>query len=112
MINQFSTRMIAPARRVDAWNDVMDSAYAGLSASPLRPGFSARIARLPLGQVMLSRPVSTPAAVERRHRTNHQPTGRTLLQDERAHLLPQRFGFHGELDSRECQVGAHGHAVI
>lgn len=78
MINQFSTRQIEPFRRLDAWNEVMDSAYAGLSATPLRSGFSARIARWQLGDVVLTRPQSSAVALERRHRSDRQPVERTL----------------------------------
>ena len=78
MYNQFSTRGIEPAERLDAWNDVMAQTYRGLSASPLQPGFSAQITRWKLGSTILTRPVSTAVSVERRHESVSRPTSRTL----------------------------------
>ena len=94
MFKQFSTYGIEPCDRLDAWNDVMAATYAGLSASPLRADFSAQISRWQLGSTVLTRPVSTPVAVERRHSSERQPVGRTLtlhiLQSGSGRLLHRR----------------------
>lgn len=78
MLTSFTTSKIAPEHQLDAWNDCMAQTYSGLSASPMRAGFAARVTRWQLGQAILSRPVSTPVAVERRYQSAHQPVNRTL----------------------------------
>jgi AraC family transcriptional regulator, positive regulator of tynA and feaB len=78
MITHFMTRKLEASSQLDAWNDVIAETYAGLSASPLRQGFAARIVRWQMGPVVLTRPVSTPVSVERCHVSARRPVGRTL----------------------------------
>ncbi|WP_408591652.1 helix-turn-helix domain-containing protein [Novosphingobium sp.] len=88
MFQQFSTRGLQPSERVDAWNNVIGQTYSGLSASPLRPGFAARIARWELGDTILTRPASTAVSVERHHASPQHPVSRKVL----LHCLHQGSG--------------------
>lgn len=104
MITHYSTRVTEPAHRLGMWNDVMAQTYSGLSASALRPGFSAEISVWKLGDVVLTRPASTAVAVERRHAPERQPTSRTLklhvFQSGTGRLLHRRR----EIDLRQGDI--------
>jgi AraC-like DNA-binding protein len=79
LINTLSTREVEPGDKLDFWNDLLGSTYAGMVVDPLRQHFEAQLSVWNLGDLRMVKPSSGPAVISRRHPSGRPGGERTMV---------------------------------
>lgn len=79
LINTLSTRDFEPGDKLDFWNELLETTYAGMVVDPLQQQFDAQLSVWNLDQLRMVRPSSGPAVVSRRHPSGPLGSDRTLV---------------------------------
>jgi len=79
LISTLSTRDVAQGDKLDFWNELLGSTYAGMVVDPLQQQFDAQLSVWNLGELRMVKPSSRPAVISRRHPSGQLGSDRTLV---------------------------------
>jgi AraC-like DNA-binding protein len=79
LISTVSTRDVTPGDKLDFWNELLGSTYAGMVVDPMQQQFDAQLSVWNLDELRMVKPSSRPAVVTRRHPSGPLGSDRTLV---------------------------------
>jgi AraC-like DNA-binding protein len=108
VIETFATSSVAPTQRLDFWNQVTSSTFAGLAVDSPVDAFDARMSRWHLGELTMIRPVSQRATVRRwKDGVSDRPDRVIFHLQHRGHCLNGQWQREAELHSGDFTI-VHG----